>query len=92
MIVDVDGEDESAPRAGTMHTVTEFDKVVVWSHDALADASSDPYLRGVEEWLQVADSVSWCMDMDRDLVTDLLPSFNRYIHTLQRTARMRNEP
>lgn len=57
MIIGEDGEDESAPRVGTMHTVTEFDKMVVWSHDALADASSDPYLRGVEEWLQVADSV-----------------------------------
>lgn len=40
-----------------MHAVTEFDEMVVWSHDAVADASSDPYLRGVEEWLQVADSV-----------------------------------
>ncbi|KAH8130213.1 hypothetical protein ACSS6W_005423 [Trichoderma asperelloides] len=57
MIVGEDGEDESAPRVGTMHTVTEFDKMVVWSHDALADASSDPYLRGVEEWLQVANSI-----------------------------------
>ncbi|KAL7785214.1 ribonuclease H2 non-catalytic subunit domain-containing protein [Trichoderma ceciliae] len=52
-----DGDEGSAPRLGTMHTVTEFDKMVVWSHDTLVDASSDPYLRGVEEWLQVADSV-----------------------------------
>lgn len=53
-----DGDEGSAPRLGTMHVVTEFDKLVVWSHDAVADASSDPYLRSVEEWFKVADSVS----------------------------------
>ncbi|RFU73986.1 ribonuclease h2 subunit c [Trichoderma arundinaceum] len=56
IVIGEDGEEGSAPPLGTMHTVTEFDKMVVWSHDTVADASSDPYLRGVEEWLQVADS------------------------------------
>ncbi|KAL6884354.1 ribonuclease H2 non-catalytic subunit domain-containing protein, partial [Trichoderma longibrachiatum] len=58
VMVGDDGDEESAPKLGTMHVVTEFDKVVVWSHDAVADASSDPYLRSVEEWFKVADSVS----------------------------------
>ncbi|KAM0255188.1 hypothetical protein ACHAQJ_006031 [Trichoderma viride] len=57
VVIGGDGDEDSASRLGTMHTVTEFDKMVVWSHDALADASSDPYLRGVEEWLQVTDSI-----------------------------------
>jgi ribonuclease H2 subunit C len=92
MIVGEDGEDESAaPRIGTMHTVTEFDKMVVWSHDALADASSDPYLRGVEEWLQVASSVSWYMDLDGGPMADLLLYFYRYTHIPQRKVKMRNE-
>lgn len=59
IMIGEDGDEGSAPILGTMHTVTEFDKMVVWSHDAVTDASADPYLRNVEEWLQVSDSVSW---------------------------------
>ncbi|KAL7933554.1 ribonuclease H2 non-catalytic subunit domain-containing protein [Trichoderma chlorosporum] len=57
IVIGEDGDEDSAPRLGTMHTVTKFDKVVVWSHDAVTDASADPYLRSVEEWLQVSDSI-----------------------------------
>ncbi|KAL6793544.1 ribonuclease H2 non-catalytic subunit domain-containing protein [Trichoderma sp. SZMC 28013] len=57
IMIGEDGDEGSAPRLGTMHTVTEFDKMVVWSHDAVTDASADPYLRSVEEWLQVSDSI-----------------------------------
>lgn len=31
--------------------------MIVWGHEALADATGDPYIRSVEEWLQVADQV-----------------------------------
>ncbi|KAL7951111.1 ribonuclease H2 non-catalytic subunit domain-containing protein [Trichoderma barbatum] len=57
IVIGEDGDEGSAPSLGTMHTVTKFDKMVVWSHDAITDASSDPYLRSVEEWLIVADSI-----------------------------------
>ncbi|KAH0496622.1 hypothetical protein TgHK011_003973 [Trichoderma gracile] len=57
VMIGEDGDEGSASRLGTMHVVTEFDKMVVWSHDAVADASSDPYLRSVEEWFKVADSI-----------------------------------
>ncbi|KAK0755733.1 hypothetical protein N5P37_011696 [Trichoderma harzianum] len=57
IMIGEDGDEGSAPILGTMHTVTEFDKMVVWSHDAVTDASADPYLRNVEEWLQVSDSI-----------------------------------
>ncbi|KAK1256481.1 hypothetical protein MKX07_008740 [Trichoderma sp. CBMAI-0711] len=57
VMVGGDGDEESAPSLGTMHVVTAFDKMVVWSHDAVADALSDPYLRSVEEWFKVADSI-----------------------------------
>ncbi|UKZ82143.1 hypothetical protein TrVFT333_009927 [Trichoderma virens FT-333] len=57
IVIGEDGDEGSAPRLGAMHTVTEFDKMVVWSHDAVTDASVDPYLRSVEEWLKVSDSI-----------------------------------
>lgn len=66
IMIGEDGDEGSAPRLGTMHTVTEFDKMVVWSHDAVTDASADPYLRSVEEWLQVSDSVSWHASICKD--------------------------
>lgn len=43
--------------AGTMQTTGVFDEVVVWSHEAVADAVGDPYVRSIEEWLQTADKV-----------------------------------
>jgi hypothetical protein len=40
-----------------MQITAEFDEMVVWGHESVADASSDPYVRSMEEWLQVADQV-----------------------------------
>lgn len=71
VMIGEDGDEGSAPRLGTMHVMTKFDKMVVWSHDAVADALSDPYLRSVEEWFKVAESVSW--------LSNLLPGNNRLI-------------
>ncbi|KAH6607945.1 ribonuclease h2 subunit c [Trichoderma cornu-damae] len=68
VVIGEDGDEGSAPMLGTMRAMTEFDKMVVWSHDTIADASSDPYLRGVEEWLQVADSVGRCTNIWEDAI------------------------
>ncbi|KAF5026312.1 hypothetical protein F66182_1604 [Fusarium sp. NRRL 66182] len=51
-IEDVDAEQE---QAGSMQITAEFDEMVVWGHESIADASADPYVRSMEEWLQVAD-------------------------------------
>jgi hypothetical protein len=40
-----------------MQITAEFDEMVVWGHESVADASSDPYVRSMEEWLQVANQV-----------------------------------
>lgn len=35
----------------------EFDEMVVWGAESMADAATDPYVRSMEEWLQVAESI-----------------------------------
>ncbi|KAJ4155441.1 hypothetical protein LMH87_000683 [Akanthomyces muscarius] len=42
---------------GTMQTTGEFDEMVIWSHESMASAAADPYVRSVEEWLQVSGKI-----------------------------------
>lgn len=47
---------------GCMEVRAEFDEIVVWGHEALAEAEADPYVRSVHEWLTLAEQVlllSW---------------------------------
>ena len=37
--------------------LAHFDRVMVWDHGALPDGSSDPYLRGIDEWISFAETV-----------------------------------
>lgn len=43
---------------GTLETKAEFEEVVVWGHETMADVVSDPYVRSMEEWLALADQVT----------------------------------
>ncbi len=52
-VVDLEAE---VPQ-GTLHTQAAFDEMVVWGHETAVDAAADPYLRGAEEWLGLADKV-----------------------------------
>ncbi|KAI9901446.1 hypothetical protein N3K66_003263 [Trichothecium roseum] len=54
---DVVEVDMSAPEMGAMEVTAEFDNVVIWGHEAVADAAADPYVRGMEEWLSIADKL-----------------------------------
>ncbi|ROW09850.1 hypothetical protein VMCG_02347 [Cytospora schulzeri] len=54
-VIDVDTEDEVP--LGALETKTEFDEMMIWGHESMADAASDPYVRGVEEWIKVAEQV-----------------------------------
>lgn len=53
------GDEELVPleNVGTMQSTAEFDEMMIWSHEAIATAASDPYVRSIEEWLQTADKV-----------------------------------
>ncbi|KAI0131813.1 ribonuclease H2 non-catalytic subunit-domain-containing protein [Xylariales sp. AK1849] len=44
---------EVAPLNGKAH----FDDIVVWGHESTADASADPYVRSIEEWISFADQI-----------------------------------
>ncbi|KUI55147.1 hypothetical protein VP1G_02575 [Cytospora mali] len=52
-VIDVDAEDEVP--LGALETQAEFDEIMVWGHESMADAASDPYVRGIEEWVKMAE-------------------------------------
>lgn len=54
-----DDDDDMVPleSVGTMEVAAEFDQVVVWSHEEIPNATADPYVRNLQEWLSVADKV-----------------------------------
>ncbi|KAH8750745.1 ribonuclease H2, subunit C [Diaporthe sp. PMI_573] len=54
-VVDLEAEDEMP--LGALETKAEFDEIVIWGHESVADTSSDPYVRGVEEWMEVAEKI-----------------------------------
>ena len=54
---DSEPAEEDRVGAGILEVRAEFGDVVLWGHESIADASSDPYARSLEEWLQVADRV-----------------------------------
>lgn len=57
---DTQGEDEDAeevPEVKVMEEQSEFEDVMVWGHEALPEDTTDPYMRGVNEWIAFADQV-----------------------------------
>lgn len=52
-MVDEEEEDE----VKIMEEVGDFNEVLIWGHEAVAD-SEDIYVRSLEEWIGVAESVS----------------------------------
>lgn len=57
-VTDLENEGEEPVPTGTLETKAEFEEMVVWGHETVADAASDPYARSMEEWLTVADQVT----------------------------------
>jgi len=53
----IDRERDGQPESGKLQVQAEFDEMVIWGHEATADVSADPYVRGLEEWLTLADQV-----------------------------------
>lgn len=51
----VDEEEEEEVKI--MEEVGDFSEVIIWGHEAVAD-SEDIYVRSLEEWIGVAESVS----------------------------------
>lgn len=54
---DEDEDDEVEDEVKILEEVGEFREMLVWGHEAVADGE-DMYVRSVEEWVGVAESVS----------------------------------
>lgn len=52
---------EAETPQGSLQVQAEFDEMLVWGHESAVDASADPYLRGTEEWLALAEKVCWAV-------------------------------
>ncbi|KAK2001654.1 ribonuclease H1/H2 small subunit [Colletotrichum falcatum] len=52
-----EGTEDALVELGTMEVKAEFDEMVIWGHESSAEAASDPYVRSIEEWLTVAESI-----------------------------------
>jgi hypothetical protein len=79
-------EDNDEIERQTFRTTAEFDEVMVWGHETIADATGDPYVRSVEEWLTVADQVCRC-------ALGFMPCADncRFIHIRRRMRRLHRE-
>lgn len=59
--VDADVDEQVAQRqqtvTGGLAVLAEFDEIVVWGHHSAPDAATDAYMRGVDEWLALAEQV-----------------------------------
>jgi len=53
-----DEEGEKEEEVKVLEEQAEFEDVMVWGHEVVVDASEDCYVRGVEEWIGFAESVS----------------------------------
>ncbi|KAH0557169.1 hypothetical protein GP486_005043 [Trichoglossum hirsutum] len=52
---DEDNEQPEEIRIVQQHA--SFNEIVVWGHEALPDTSTDPYFKGMEEWIAFAEQV-----------------------------------
>jgi hypothetical protein len=55
--IEEEDDDEEEEEVKIMEEVGEFDEVLVWGHEAIVD-NDDTYVRSLEEWIRVAESVS----------------------------------
>lgn len=53
-----DEDDEDVIEESIMEEKADFEDIIVWGHEALPDEATDPYLRGIEEWVAFAEMVS----------------------------------
>ncbi|KAI0165023.1 ribonuclease H2, subunit C [Xylariaceae sp. FL1272] len=42
---------------GAMKGKAGFDEVVVWGHESTTESTTDPYIRGIEEWIAFSEEI-----------------------------------
>lgn len=55
--VDLTDEKPEGTKQGTLDVKAQFDEIVIWNHESAGDATADPYLRGMEEWLALSEEI-----------------------------------
>ena len=51
-------EEEDMPEGIKVAEVSKtFDGFVVWGHESLPDSINDPHVKGIEEWISLAEKV-----------------------------------
>ncbi|KAI0600040.1 ribonuclease H2, subunit C [Biscogniauxia sp. FL1348] len=55
--VEMQEDANDQPEVGDMHGKAAFDEITIWGHETSADASEDPYIRGMEEWITFAEQI-----------------------------------
>jgi ribonuclease H2 subunit C len=57
---DDDEEEADEPPVETklVEQVATFDEVMIWGHESTADATENPYSKGLGEWISFAEAVS----------------------------------
>jgi hypothetical protein len=79
-------DNEQPEDVGILEEQAEFDEMMVWGHEALPDENTDPYVRGVEEWIAFAEQVGYDPSCRR--ITDGF----RSTHTLRRAVTLQRNP
>jgi Ribonuclease H2 non-catalytic subunit (Ylr154p-like) len=55
---DDDAEDEDDLEKKSWESNEKFESMTVWEHQALPDGKNDQWIRGLEEWVTMAETVS----------------------------------
>lgn len=70
------GEAGSEEEVKVLEQRSTFDEFVVWGHET-APAADDPFVKGVEEWLKLAEAVRFWLILSLEY-TDCLDEFGGY--------------
>lgn len=56
---DVGLEEEEEKEVRVLEEYAEFEEFVVWAHECEVEGMGDEYVRGMEEWIGFAETVSY---------------------------------
>lgn len=53
------GDESEVQEAPTVIAqIGHFDNIVIWGHETMPNSDQDPYAKGIQEWMALANSVS----------------------------------
>ncbi|KAI1502365.1 ribonuclease H2, subunit C [Biscogniauxia marginata] len=55
--VELQEDPDNQLEVGAMQGKAAFDEMTIWGHESSVDASEDPYIRSIEEWITFAEQV-----------------------------------